>query len=206
MVLASGPDLESGFSRDLFLHWAGNAANSVILTVRTSPGTLARDLIDNGGDRVLTLTVKKRVRLEGAELEEYLQTQVFAVKKNPQSLLLFFFYQENSEPEVELSSDSDDELQLIKVTQGRHDFVMKDAKPQQGVFKTSKKENLMFPFKEKKVKIDDYGEVINPDDYRSDFGEREAVKEEQFDEGRPEEKEAPTKCIASTKQVDFDLN
>lgn len=76
VVLASGPDLESGFSRDLFLQWAGNAANSVILTVRTSPGTLARDLIDNGGDRLLNLTVKKRVRLEGAELEAYLQTQV----------------------------------------------------------------------------------------------------------------------------------
>lgn len=104
---------------------------------------------------------------------------------------------------MELSSDSDEELQLIKVTQGRHDFVMRDAKPQQGVFKTNKKQNLMFPFKEKKVKIDDYGEVINPDDYRSDFGERDLVKKEEIDDDKPEEKEAPSKCIVATKQVKF---
>lgn len=38
---------------------------------RTSPGTLARDLIDEGGDRNIKLLVKKRVPLEGKELEEY---------------------------------------------------------------------------------------------------------------------------------------
>lgn len=75
-MLASGPDLECGFSRDLFLQWAGNSANSVILTTRTSPGTLARDLIDNGGDRLISLQVKRRVKLEGAELEAFLQQQV----------------------------------------------------------------------------------------------------------------------------------
>lgn len=38
---------------------------------RTAPGTLARDLIEEGGDRFIKLTVKKRVPLEDAELEEY---------------------------------------------------------------------------------------------------------------------------------------
>lgn len=38
---------------------------------RTAPGTLARDLIDEGGDRNIKLTVKKRVPLEDNELEEY---------------------------------------------------------------------------------------------------------------------------------------
>lgn len=38
---------------------------------RTSPGTLARDLIELGGNRTLTLQVKKRIRLEGEELDEY---------------------------------------------------------------------------------------------------------------------------------------
>jgi len=58
------------------VQWAGNAVNSVILTTRTSPGTLARDLIDNGGDRLISLVIKKRVKLEGAELDEYLQNMV----------------------------------------------------------------------------------------------------------------------------------
>lgn len=71
VVLASSPDMESGFSRDLFLQWCSNPINSIILTTRTSPGTLARDLIENGGNRVIELQIKRRVKLEGAELEEY---------------------------------------------------------------------------------------------------------------------------------------
>ncbi|KAF9823331.1 hypothetical protein SFRURICE_012750, partial [Spodoptera frugiperda] len=75
VVLASFPDLECGFARDLFLLWAPNPQNSIVLTARSSPGTLARDLIEKGGDRTIELNVRRRVRLEGAELEEYLQNQ-----------------------------------------------------------------------------------------------------------------------------------
>lgn len=75
VVLASTADMECGFSRELFLQWCGNAQNSIILTSRTSPGTLARDLIEKGGNRTITLDVKRRVRLEGAELEEYLKKE-----------------------------------------------------------------------------------------------------------------------------------
>ncbi|CAF4868803.1 unnamed protein product, partial [Rotaria magnacalcarata] len=46
VVLASQPDLESGFARDLFIQWVENDKNSIILTTRTCPGTLARELID----------------------------------------------------------------------------------------------------------------------------------------------------------------
>lgn len=70
-MLASTPDMECGFSRELFLQWCTNPQNSIILTSRTSPGTLARDLIEKGGDRNIALEVKRRVKLEGIELEEY---------------------------------------------------------------------------------------------------------------------------------------
>lgn len=101
VVLCSQPDLESGFSRELFIQWSKDAKNSVILTYRTTPGTLARYLIDNPGEKHLDLEVslagtflclfiwkknvlilisifapwqvRKRVRLEGRELEEYLE-------------------------------------------------------------------------------------------------------------------------------------
>ena len=53
VVLASMPDMECGFARDLFLQWCSNPKNSVILTSRSSPGTLGRDLITNGGDRTI---------------------------------------------------------------------------------------------------------------------------------------------------------
>lgn len=47
VVLASQPDLECGFSRDLFIRWVENEKNSIILTMMTTPGSLARKLIDN---------------------------------------------------------------------------------------------------------------------------------------------------------------
>lgn len=34
VVLASSPDMESGFSRELFLQWCANPVNSIILTTR----------------------------------------------------------------------------------------------------------------------------------------------------------------------------
>ena len=46
-VLVSVPDLECGFSRDLFVQWASNPRNSIILTSRPATGCLARELIDN---------------------------------------------------------------------------------------------------------------------------------------------------------------
>ncbi|TMS12734.1 Cleavage and polyadenylation specificity factor subunit 2 [Larimichthys crocea] len=73
VVLCSQPDLESGFSRELFIQWCQDGKNSVILTYRTTPGTLARYLIDNPGEKMLDLEVRKRVKLEGKELEDFLE-------------------------------------------------------------------------------------------------------------------------------------
>lgn len=43
--------------------------------MRSSPGTLGRDLIDNGGERTVELLMQKRVKLDGHELEEFLRKQ-----------------------------------------------------------------------------------------------------------------------------------
>ena len=71
VVLASGPDMECGFSRDLFIQWCSNPRNTVVLTTRTSPGTLSRFLIDNPNQKQISLQVRRRVRLEGKDLERY---------------------------------------------------------------------------------------------------------------------------------------
>ncbi|KAK7488677.1 hypothetical protein BaRGS_00020130, partial [Batillaria attramentaria] len=55
VVLASTPDLQSGYSRDLFVAWCGSSKNSIVLTQRTSPGTLARWLIENQEAKTVTL-------------------------------------------------------------------------------------------------------------------------------------------------------
>lgn len=71
VVLASTPDLETGFSRDLFMLWCQDIRNCVILTSRTNPGTLGRSLIDDPTPRIIELEVKKRAKLEGRELDDF---------------------------------------------------------------------------------------------------------------------------------------
>ena len=88
VVLASQPDLECGFSRDLFIQWCQDPKNSIILTYRTTPGTLARFLIDNPTEKVTEIELRKRVKLEGKELEEYVEKEKLkkeAAKKLEQS-------------------------------------------------------------------------------------------------------------------------
>ena len=75
------PDMECGFARDLFLTWCTNPKNSIILTSRSSPGTLGMDLINNGGDRVMNLEVKRRIKLTGSELDEYRRVEKEKNKK-----------------------------------------------------------------------------------------------------------------------------
>ncbi len=74
-ILASVPDLEWGFSRDLFVQLAPNPRNSIILTSRPSPGCLARRLIDNLKLPLVELELRRRVCLEGEELEAHRQKE-----------------------------------------------------------------------------------------------------------------------------------
>ncbi|RUS90562.1 hypothetical protein EGW08_001650 [Elysia chlorotica] len=139
VVLASTPDLQCGYSRDLFVAWCGSAKNSIVLTNRTSPGTLARWLIDNPQDHV--------VRLEG--------------------------------------------------------------KARTGFFKQAKKSYPMFPYVEEKIKSDEYGEIIRPEDFvvADAPAADEVMKDEEAtdpDESQQDISEVPTKCIAS--KVTLDIN
>uniref|UniRef100_A0A6V7ING6 Cleavage and polyadenylation specificity factor subunit 2 n=1 Tax=Bracon brevicornis TaxID=1563983 RepID=A0A6V7ING6_9HYME len=200
VVLASTPDMESGFSRELFLQWCTNPQNSIIITSRTSPGTLARDLVDNGGNRTITMEIKKRVRLEGAELEEYLKRE-----KAKQEQIK----QEHMET-ADVSSESEDEIEM-----GRHDLLVKqETKP--GFFKQNKKQYAMFPFHEEKIKIDEYGEIINPDDYRIadtvtelDDNKMNVDIKTAINEGAIQQEvssDIPTKCIQITKTINVNAS
>lgn len=81
VVLASPPDLECGLARELFINWATDEKNSIVFTSRSSPGTLARDLIDNPKKENVVLEVRKRVELEGEELELYRQNEAETKQK-----------------------------------------------------------------------------------------------------------------------------
>lgn len=156
VVLASSADMESGFTRELFLQWSANSNNSIIITSRSSPGTLARDLIEKGGNgRKIELDVRRRIELEGTELEEYLKSEG---EKHSRMII--------KRDLDESSSDSDDDLEMNIIT-GKHDIVVRpEGRAHTGFFKSSRKQHVMFPFHEDKIKWDDYGEIVQLEDYR----------------------------------------
>lgn len=201
VVLASTPDMESGFARELFIMWAQNPNNSIILTSRSSPDTLARDLLENGGNgRTIEIDIRKRVELQGNELEEYLRSQ----NEKMNNLI-------ESQKEDKYSSESEDEIEISVIT-GRHDIVLRPGSKQHiGFFKSNKKHHVMYPYTEGKIKGDEYGEIINLDDYRiadtaMEVSIEPPAKENVKDEKEVEEikiQENPTKCLSSRKTLEI---
>ncbi|XP_025989927.1 probable cleavage and polyadenylation specificity factor subunit 2 [Solenopsis invicta] len=197
VVLASTPDMECGFSRELFLQWCSNTQNSIILTSRTSPGTLARDLVEKGGNRNITLDVKRRVKLEGIELEEYQKREKLKQEQMKQEQM----------ETADVSSESEDEIE-VGSGRGKHDLLVKqESKP--GFFKQSKKQHPMFPFVEEKIKIDEYGEIIKPEDYKiaetvpeiEDNKENVEMKQEETNYHPEVAMDIPTKCVQVSRTM-----
>ncbi|MGH0154519.1 UNVERIFIED_CONTAM: hypothetical protein FKN15_029847 [Acipenser sinensis] len=156
VVLASQPDLESGFSRELFIQWCQDQKNSIILTYRTSPGTLGRYLIDNPGERIIDLELRKRIKLEGREFEEYMEKE--KMKKEAAKKL-----EQAKEVDVDSSDESDMEEDVEQPLPGKakHDLMMKgEGGRKGGFFKQAKKSYPMFPTHEERIKWDEYGEII----------------------------------------------
>jgi len=216
VVLASMPDMESGFARDLFIQWCSNPKNSIILTSRSSPGTLGRDLIVNGGERSISLQVRRRVKLTGQELEDHRAREKELNKKSHTSLV---------EEALDDESDSDTEMEVVVkdpklgiekiVKQVKHDILMKPetGKRQTGFFKSNKSRYPMYPCHEEKIKYDDYGEIIRIEDFLMDTGENPPVDsqdnlepQEDFEgeETEQDKEEVPTKCVSSTQN--FQIN
>ena len=120
-------------------------------------GTLARDLLENGANgRKIELDVRRRVELEGAELEEFMRSEG---EKHKQSKLI-------KQDIGDSSSDSEDELEMNIIT-GKHDIVVRqEGRAHSGFFKSNKKQFIMFPFVEEKIRCDEYGEIIQLEDFK----------------------------------------
>ncbi|XP_046656106.1 probable cleavage and polyadenylation specificity factor subunit 2 isoform X2 [Daphnia pulicaria] len=191
VVLSSCPDLECGFARDLFALWCSDARNSIILTSRSGQGTLGQRLHDQRNLKSVTLELKQRVKLEGAELEE------FRRKEREQNILSGIKIKDQIAAE---SSESEDE-----VKKGRHDIVVRSDDKTTGAvqhfFKSSKKHPTMFPYFEDKIKFDEYGEIIRPEDYVIAESEDHEMADYSVEKPKWEEEpeaECPTKCISTT--------
>ncbi|XP_045595485.1 probable cleavage and polyadenylation specificity factor subunit 2 [Procambarus clarkii] len=193
VVLASFPDLECGYARELFVQWATNPKNTIILTSRTGPDTLARRLIENPHIKTFKLLEKRRMKLEGPELDDHYR-QKREEEEEEQRIKM---------EEVESSSDSEGEEGLEA---GKHDIIVLHEKAgTQSMFR-SRKHHPMFPLHEEKVRGDDYGEFINLEDF--DIGSMKEENKENIDIQIPFEdedimdiEEVPSKCVSQTVTV-----
>ena len=234
VVLASTTDMEAGFSRDLFIEWASNPQNTIVLTSRAQKGTLADDLITNGGnDRFIHLDTYLRVKLTGLELDEYKRRQnEEKVKPKPtlsgSDSVLMMEEDESSDEEMDTvvttSKKLGKELKAVK-----HDIIMKNppsvqetplglgqVAQKQSFFKSTKSKYPMFPFHEVKIKWDDYGEIIRPEDWIDPSSDIKSDINRDIDntggistyedvgapkDGSGDPIEIPTKCIKTPKRL-----
>lgn len=107
---------------------------------------MARDLLDNGGNgRKVELDVKRRVDIEGVELDEYMRSNE-GEKTSTIKLI--------KRDVEEASSDSDDDIEMNVIT-GLLDIVVRPQGRQAttGFFKSSKNQYVMFPFHEEKCEM-----------------------------------------------------
>ncbi|XP_054168698.1 cleavage and polyadenylation specificity factor subunit 2-like [Oppia nitens] len=251
VVLASQPDLECGFSRDLFYNLATNPKNCIILTQRCSSYTLAHQLMNNLKDeRLITLEIKQRIPLKGSELEEYRRQESLKKSKLIDTIDASVEGESDSDSDDNIESEEDDDVMEVDgmvskspITGGysagvgsaqshssavKHDLMMPKNEGKVkggGFFKQAKKSYPMYPSHERKIKWDEYGEIIRPEDYMifdmvgtntNQMGEeenKENVKKDGTDESVVETQEIPTKCVvnvqsfnvhASVQYIDFE--
>ncbi|KAF3793568.1 Cleavage and polyadenylation specificity factor subunit 2 [Nymphaea thermarum] len=175
VVLASMASLEEGFSHDIFVEWASESKNLVIFTERGQFGTLARMLQVDPPPKAVKVTVSKRVPLVGEELRAYEEEQS-RIKK--EEVLKASLKEEDlkssnevvqSDPMVIDSTKGSTLSEAISHNaSGLRDILI------DGFVPPSSSVAPMFPFFENSTEWDDFGEVINPDDYM--------IKEEDVDQ------------------------
>lgn len=230
VVLATQPDLESGFARDLFALWSTDARNSIIFTQRPGPNTLGYQVFTSsqnpGRDPSLPIVIPveiwQRVLLAGEELEEYKRKEE---EKKQQALIESqkALAINDSDSEAELEDKSPERPKAIAHKPSKHDLMMTDEQNRGTVFfKQARKTYPMFPAPvDRKVKCDDYGEEIDPQDYIlvhqlqgtnnllevEDNKENQAREQAEAEQVKPIEPEVkPTKCVSITIPLEVRAN
>ncbi|XP_044507077.1 cleavage and polyadenylation specificity factor subunit 2 [Mangifera indica] len=169
VVLASMASLEAGFSHDIFVEWASDAKNLVLFTERGQFGSLARMLQADPPPKAVKVNMSRRVPLVGEELIAYEEEQNRLKKE--EALKASLIKEEESKachgPDNNLSDpmiiDADNAhtpLDVVDPPGGAYKDILID-----GFVPPSTSVAPMFPFYENTFEWDDFGEVINPDDY-----------------------------------------
>eukprot|EP00252_Welwitschia_mirabilis_P013317 TRINITY_DN2933_c0_g1_i2.p1 TRINITY_DN2933_c0_g1~~TRINITY_DN2933_c0_g1_i2.p1 ORF type:complete len:452 (-),score=102.77 TRINITY_DN2933_c0_g1_i2:296-1651(-) len=207
VVLASMASLEGGFSRDIFIEWATDTKNLIIFTERGQFGTLARMLQAEPAPKAVKLTVSKRVPLSGDELKAYEEEQNRI--KMEEALKANAVKEEDTKPSLSgaevvtdtMDIDSGAGLVSSEGVNHRYRDVFCD-----GFVPSASSVAPMFPCYDNTNEWDEYGEVINPDDFvvkEDDLMEPSALQPvasvEAEDNGVQNmlEKNVPTKVVST---------
>ncbi|KAK0595526.1 hypothetical protein LWI29_007524 [Acer saccharum] len=178
VVLASMASLEAGFSHDIFVEWTSEVKNLVLFTERGQYGTLARMLQADPPPKAVKVTMSRRVPLAGEELIAYEEEQNRLKKEEALKASLI------KEEESKASHGPDNDLNdpMIIDTNNAH-APLDVVDPHGGGFRDIFIDGFvtpsisvapMFPFYDTTSEWDDFGEVINPDDY--------VIKDEDMDQ------------------------
>ncbi|KAL6127709.1 hypothetical protein ACLB2K_071072 [Fragaria x ananassa] len=178
VVLASMASLEAGFSHDIFVEWATDAKNLVFFTERAQFGTLARMLQADPPPKAVKVTMSKRIPLVGEELIAYEEEHNRIKKEEALKASLI------KEEELKASHGTDVSMSDPLVIDTSNAKSLPDVGPHgggcrdiliDGFTPPSTSVAPMFPFYENNSEWEDYGEVINPDDY--------VIKDEDMNQG-----------------------
>ncbi|KAF2550987.1 hypothetical protein F2Q68_00036818 [Brassica cretica] len=168
--------LEAGFARDIFVEWANDPRNLVLFTETGQFGTLARMLQSAPSPKFVKVTMSKRVPLAGEELIAYEEEQNRL--KREEALRASLVKEE--ETKVSHGPDDNSSEPMVIDTKTTHDVVGSHGPAYKdilidGFVPPSSSVAPMFPFYDNTADWDEYGEVINPDDY--------VIKDEDMDRG-----------------------
>ncbi|KAM3579119.1 hypothetical protein VKS41_008346 [Umbelopsis sp. WA50703] len=244
VVLASNKTLDTGYGRDLFLRWMRrnqtetDALNTLILTDRAQPGTLGYQLYSDWENKSAEMeadgaeqpeirppiqyetefetVVRQKVPLEGEELEEFETKRRDQAERDAQQAAIMArsrVIMEEDESDVS-DTDEPDDVNLEDLLTTQFDLYVRDAGKSGGFFKQTHSYR-MFPYVERRKKIDDYGEAIVLDHYKqasdieqlqdtgtgANFGGGEDAEMDLDEPILPARDETPTKYVSFEERV-----
>ena len=220
LVLASFTSMNVGYSSVLFRDWSVDPANMIILPERGGPGTLARTLFESwknlaqDGDQddklrppvdmdlEVSLPVKEKIPLEGDELAEHLAAELARKELEEAAAAQRDEEQESDEDEDELmdaeQSGGPSGTAVAAAMDASHhpfDVYIRDIPRSSGFFKHAQAYR-MFPVVEPRVRVDDYGEIIDPRAYMREE-EQNAIEFSALQKGDGD---------GANKEVDVDMD
>ncbi|KAJ6628813.1 beta-lactamase-like protein [Mycena sp. CBHHK59/15] len=218
LILAVPASLSHGPSRNLFVNFASIPNNVVLLTSRSEEGTLGRILFDKWNDsqraddkwdkgRIgsnimmdggISLVMKSKVPLQGVELEVHLQKERAAKEKEAAHQAQLARSQrmleaDEDESDSDSDSDADDEDEVRQALEGNVSKATSFFKNVGGQTQRFR----MFPYVEKKRRVDEYGETIDVGMWlrKGKVFEEEAETDETKDFKRRKQAEEEAKAI-----------